>query len=65
MLMLATTLALVGLWTPAPAYAQTNAWQASYWANTMLAGEPVLVRNETEINHDWGTGSPHPKEIST
>ncbi len=33
-------------------------WQASYWNNTDLSGPPVLQRNESEINYDWGSGSP-------
>jgi len=33
-------------------------WQASYWNNTDLSGPPVLQRNETDINYDWGAGSP-------
>ena len=33
-------------------------WRGEYFANTSLTGEPVLVRNDTEINFDWGAGSP-------
>ena len=33
-------------------------WQASYWNNTSLSGTPVLQRQETALDHDWGTGSP-------
>jgi PKD repeat protein/uncharacterized protein YraI len=33
-------------------------WKAEYFDNRKLDGDPVLVRNETEIDHDWGTGSP-------
>jgi hypothetical protein len=33
-------------------------WQASYWNNTSLSGDPVLQRTEASINYDWGTGSP-------
>jgi hypothetical protein len=36
------------------------AWWASYWNNTALAGPPVLVRSEADLDHDWGTGSPDP-----
>jgi hypothetical protein len=35
-------------------------WQAQYWNNTELSGEPVLVRQEPAIDYDWGLGSPHP-----
>ena len=33
-------------------------WQASYWNNTTLSGTPSLQREETGLDHDWGTGSP-------
>jgi hypothetical protein len=33
-------------------------WRAEYYNNMELAGQPVLVRNEPQISHDWGTGSP-------
>lgn len=35
-------------------------WQAWYWNNTSLAGPPALQRNETELQHNWGSGSPDP-----
>lgn len=35
-------------------------WQASYWNNMTLSGTPVLQREESDINYDWGTGSPAP-----
>ncbi len=33
-------------------------WKAEYFDNRHLDDDPVLVRNEKEIDHDWGTGSP-------
>lgn len=33
-------------------------WQGSYFANPDLEGDPLLVRNDEEINFDWGRGSP-------
>jgi hypothetical protein len=30
-----------------------------YWNNTSLSGEPTATDRETELDHDWGTGSPH------
>lgn len=38
----------------------SNAWEASYWNNISMAGDPVLQRNETEISYDWGDSSPAP-----
>jgi PKD repeat protein len=35
-------------------------WKAEYYANRKLQGSPVLVRNETKIDHNWGSGSPAP-----
>jgi len=35
-------------------------WQAFYWNNQTLSGAPVLVRSESDINYDWGIGSPAP-----
>jgi hypothetical protein len=61
-----TTIALLfvllaaGSLLPHVAQAQVGQWQASYWSNTTLAGEPVLVRTESQINYNWGTGSPAP-----
>lgn len=33
-------------------------WQAAYWSNMSLAGMPILWRSETQLNYDWGGGSP-------
>jgi hypothetical protein len=33
-------------------------WKASYWNNTTLSGTPALERDETSLDHDWGTSSP-------
>lgn len=33
-------------------------WRGDYWANSTLSGEPVLVRNDTAVFFDWGSGSP-------
>jgi PA14 domain len=35
-------------------------WQATYWNNTTLSGTPALVRDEADLNYDWGNGSPDP-----
>jgi PKD repeat protein/uncharacterized protein YraI len=32
-------------------------WKAEYYNNRKLQGSPVLVRNETKIDHNWGSGS--------
>ncbi|MBI3957352.1 MAG: hypothetical protein HY328_00985 [Chloroflexi bacterium] len=35
-----------------------TAWKGEYFNNKSLSGAPVVVRNDTAINFDWGTGSP-------
>ncbi|MGQ9794372.1 MAG: PKD domain-containing protein [Anaerolineae bacterium] len=35
-------------------------WKAEYYANPNLEGSPVLVRNEVDVNYNWGQGSPGP-----
>ncbi len=40
---------------PAPA---TNAFTGCYFNNTTLSGNPVLVRTDSQINFDWGSGTP-------
>ncbi len=33
-------------------------WKAEYWNNRDLEGDPILVRNESGLSHEWGDGSP-------
>jgi PKD repeat protein len=33
-------------------------WKAEYYGNRKLEGDPVLVRNEDEIDHDWEEDAP-------
>jgi hypothetical protein len=33
-------------------------WKGEYWSNRSLSGAPALVRNDGEINFNWGGGSP-------
>jgi hypothetical protein len=35
-------------------------WKGEYWNNRTLSGDPVLVRNDRDINFDWDKGSPSP-----
>ncbi|HNT73614.1 MAG TPA: PA14 domain-containing protein [Anaerolineae bacterium] len=35
-----------------------NRWEGRYYDNRELRGGPALIRNETEINFDWGEGAP-------
>lgn len=42
-----------------PSYTDPG-WQASYWTNRYLQGEPTLRRTDTQLNFDWGLSSPDP-----
>jgi hypothetical protein len=49
-------------WTPvppSPTPAITD-WRGEYFNNNSLAGSPVVVRNDRDINFNWGRGSPDP-----
>lgn len=35
-----------------------TAWKGEYFNNKSLSGTPVVVRNDSAINFDWGTDSP-------
>jgi len=35
-------------------------WRGEYYNNTWLGGSPVVIRNDSNINFDWGYGSPAP-----
>lgn len=43
---------------PMAVQAADAAWQAKYWNNITLSGDPVLQRTESELNYDWGQSSP-------
>ncbi len=38
--------------------AATNAFSGCYYNNTTLSGSPVFVRNDSQIDFNWGAGSP-------
>lgn len=33
-------------------------WKAEFWPNRDLNGDPILVRNDAEIDFDWGSNAP-------
>jgi len=39
-------------------------WRAEYFNNKTLSATPALVREEAQINFDWGSGSPAPGIIN-
>lgn len=45
-----------------PEWPEDNSvWQGEYFNNKELEGDPVLVREDDEVNFDWGFGSPSPE----
>jgi hypothetical protein len=47
-------------WTPA---GQASNWRGEYYTNKNLSGQPALVRNDTDIQFNWGAASPAPGVI--
>jgi hypothetical protein len=45
-------------WAPAPG--PSRGWRGQYYANRWLGGTPALVRDDAQVNFDWGAGSPGP-----
>jgi hypothetical protein len=45
--------------------APIQAWRGEYFNNVELAGPPVLVRDDAEINFDWYRGSPAPGVVGS
>ena len=39
-------------------------WVASYWNNNKHEGDPVLIRSEPFVYHNWGFGSPAPGVVN-
>jgi hypothetical protein len=37
---------------------EDSEWEARYWNNRTFSGDPVLLRLEPELDHNWGGGSP-------
>ncbi len=57
-LIIATVLLLFA--GPGALFASADAWYGSYWNNTDLSGQPVLVRYDPAIDFDWAGLSPDP-----
>ncbi|MBN1876752.1 MAG: hypothetical protein JXA33_21185 [Anaerolineae bacterium] len=49
--------------TPPPA--TTGDWLAEYFNNITLGGSPVLTRQESAVNYNWGFNSPVPGTVSS
>ena len=57
-LLLASTAHAQGPWPPQPQHSDPF-WQVAYWNNTTLSDEPVVTDTDQNLDHDWGSGSPH------
>ena len=57
--MVAATAVFTLFLSPSSVKAADDEWVARYWNNTTLSGDPVLRRNESELNHLWGDGAPN------
>jgi hypothetical protein len=49
---------MVGEYTAVSPSPSTPAWRGEYFNNTLLIGEPDLVRQDPAINFNWGFASP-------
>ncbi len=45
---------------PSPTPNLTLGWQASFYNNASLSGQPAVVDELSDINFNWGAGSPYP-----
>jgi hypothetical protein len=45
---------------PWPPPVPTVGWAAEYYSNQYLDGAPTMIREDPEINFDWGYGAPAP-----
>jgi len=51
-------LVLPGAPAGAAGAAAAEGWEAAYWNNMELSGQPALTRSEPSLSHDWRGGSP-------
>ena len=59
----------IPVWSPTPFIPAVTAvpppviteWRGEYFNNIGLIGDPTVVRNDSDINFDWLTGSPDPR----
>ena len=45
-------------WPPQPQHTDPY-WQVSYWNNMTLSGNPSITGTDANLDHNWGSGSPH------
>ncbi len=47
-------------WTKTGGTVTVTNWRGEYFNNKTLSGSPILVRDDAQLNFNWGTGSPAP-----
>jgi len=53
-------MAVAKLWWERTDGMPISGWRGEYYGNPWLSGAPTLVRQDAEVNFDWGGGSPDP-----
>ncbi len=54
------TVGAVARFSWAPVSTPISGWRGEYFNNTTLSGAPALVRDDAQVNFNWGAGSPAP-----
>ncbi len=59
-IVLATVLVVIGLLTPAldASADPSTSWRGEYYNNINMSGSPALVRDDANVDFDWGDGAP-------
>lgn len=52
------TVGAVARFSWAPVSTPASGWRGEYFNNPTLSGTPALVRDDAQVNFNWGTGSP-------
>lgn len=50
--------ARISVWWEEVAHPSYPEWKGMYWDNRYLSGDPVLLRNDTDLDFDWDKGAP-------
>ena len=50
--------ARISVWWEEVAHPSYPEWKGRYWDNRYLSGDPVLVRNDPDLDFDWDKGAP-------
>jgi hypothetical protein len=50
----------ISVWWEKVAYPSYPDWKGEYWSNRDLSGDPALVRNDRNVNYNWGADAASP-----